>query len=72
MRRDTLASGGHLLVGEATVLGLPLGDGGQPIASQERPPRCPRHPGRDTHALGGSGGTDTIVDVGVDGDRKLG
>jgi len=62
---------GQLGLGEWSVLGFPFGDGSQAIANEQRATRCVRHPSRDAETFGGGSVEDTIVHIGVDGDRQL-
>jgi hypothetical protein len=50
---------------------LPFGDGREPIANQQRPTRGPRHPRRNADSFGCGSVDDTIMNVGIDGDRQL-
>jgi hypothetical protein len=56
---------------ERTVLGLPLGDCGEPVADLECPAGSGGHPGRHADALGGSGLDNLTVNVGIDSDGEL-
>jgi hypothetical protein len=68
---DPLTGGRHFLVGEGAVLGFPFGNGRQPVADEECPPRGLRHPRGDADAVLLGGGHDSGVDVGADGDGQL-
>lgn len=68
---DAPACPGELVTAERTMLGFPLLDGSQTVTDEQGSPSGLGHPRRHAHALGGSGGDDPLVEVGVMGDREL-
>jgi hypothetical protein len=62
----------ELSVAERAVLSLPLRNGTQSVADEQRTPSCSGHPRRDADAFLRRRGENLIVHLCIDGDRQLG